>query len=298
MHKPGMPAQGEKGEGMKFGEYECLSIDLGSFYTDGGAMFGVVPKTLWEKKIPPDEMNRIPMRAVSLLIKGKGRNILVDTGYGTKLSEKSKKIYGITSCPDMEASLSKHGLTGNDITDVFITHLHFDHTGGATCIKGNQTIPSFPNAVYYIQKDQWEAAIHPNIRDKSSFIDDNYLPLEKKGLLRLTDGPEKLFPGIETIVTQGHTPGQQHLLIKGDRIKDQESLFFCADLIPTAAHIPIAWNMAYDLDPLAIMQEKTKLLKRAIKENWILFFEHDPYITAARITEKNKKITLSEKIII
>ncbi|MCD6185964.1 MAG: MBL fold metallo-hydrolase [Deltaproteobacteria bacterium] len=298
MHKSGMPAQDDKRKGMKFGEYECISIDLGNFYTDGGAMFGVVPKTLWKKKIPPDKMNRIPMRAVSLLIKGKRRNILVDTGYGSKLSEKLNKIYGITSCPDIDVSLSRHGLTINDVTDVFITHLHFDHIGGATHIKNNQPVPSFPNAVYYIQKKQWEAAIHPNIRDKSSYIDDNYLPLKKNGLLKLTDGPEKLFPGIETIVTQGHTPGQQHILIKGDPIKNEESLFFCADLIPTSAHIPIAWNMAYDLDPLTIMEEKAHFLKRAIKENWILFFEHDTYITAARITEKNKKITLSEKVTI
>ena len=281
---------------MRFGEYDCLSVDLGGFYTDGGAMFGVVPKTLWEKKIPPDKENRIPMRAVSLLIKGKGRNILVDTGYGTKLSEKLKKNYGITGFPDMDASLSKHGLTSNDITDVFITHLHFDHTGGATCTRDNKVVPSFPNAVYYIHQDQWKAALQPNLRDRSSYIDDNYLPLENKGMLQLTDGSENLFPGIEIIVTHGHTPGQQHLLIKGDPVGVQASLFFCADLMPTAAHIPIAWNMAYDLDPLAIMQEKTKLLKRAIKENWILFFEHDPYITAARITEKNKKIILSEYI--
>ena len=291
---------------MKFGKYECLPIDLGLFYTDGGAMFGVVPKILWEKKIPPDELNRIPMRATSLLIKGKGRNILVDTGCGTKLSEKIKKIYGIISCSDIDESLSKHGLTSNDITDVFITHLHFDHTGGTTHIKANQLVPSFPNAVYYIQKEQWEAAIHPNIKDKSSFINDNYLPLEQSGLLKLTNGPEKLFPGIETIVTHGHTPGQQHLLIKGDliqnqvknQIQNQESLFLCADLIPTAAHIPITWNMAYDLAPLTMMQEKAEFLKRAIKENWILFFGHDPFITAARIIEKNKKIILSESIII
>jgi len=298
MHKSGMPSQDDKGKGMKFGEYECMSIDLGNFYTDGGAMFGVVPKTLWAEKIPPDELNRIPMRVVSLLIKGKGHNILVDTGYGTKLSEKLNKIYGITSCPDIDLSLSNHGLTSKDITDVFITHLHFDHTGGSTHIKNNKPVPSFPNAVYYIQEEQWEAAIHPNIRDKSSYISDNYLPLKKNGLLKLTNGHENLFPGIETIVTQGHTPGQQHLLIKGDPIKNQESLFFCADLIPTAAHIPIAWHMAYDLNPLTIMQEKADFLKRAIRENWILFFEHDPYITAARITEKNKKIILSETITI
>lgn len=285
---------------MKFGEYECRSMNLGNFYLDGGAMFGVVPRTLWEQKIPPNGKNRIPMRAVSLLIQGKGRNILVDTGYGNKLPEKSKKIYKITTSPDIENSLSKHGLSSADITDVFITHLHFDHTGGATCIKDNQTVPSFPNAVYYIQKDQWETAIHPNIRDKSSYINDNYLPLQKKGLLKLINGPEKLFPGIETIITHGHTPGQQHLLIKGDQKikKNQESLFFCADLIPTSAHLPITWNMAYDLDPLGIMQEKIKLLSRAIKENWILFFEHDPYTTAARITEKNKKFILTEKITI
>ncbi|HBN26408.1 MAG TPA: MBL fold metallo-hydrolase [Desulfobacteraceae bacterium] len=278
---------------MRFGDYECSSILLDRFRGDGGAMFGVVPKILWSSKFPADSSNRISMTLNSLLIHGKGRNILVDTGYGNKLSEKEKKIYGIErGIIDFDKKLSKFGLTSNDITDVFITHLHSDHTGGATSLKGGKVVPTFPNAVYYIQKDQWEAAKNPNVRDKSGYCQDDFLPLETLKVLRLVNGPEKLFPGIDVFVTNGHTPGQQHLLIKGDT----ESLFFCADLFPTSAHLPVPWNMGYDLYPVTIMEEKEKFLKEAVKKNWIFFFEHDPEITGAYLKESKGKIVINTRI--
>ncbi|MBU2622365.1 MAG: MBL fold metallo-hydrolase [Proteobacteria bacterium] len=274
---------------MKFADYECSSIELGDFFLDGGAMFGVVPKKLWEKKIPADDNNLIPMKARSLLIRGDGRNILVDTGPGSKLSGKMKKIYGIDDhSTDVNASLSKHGLTCDDITDVIITHLHFDHAGGSTTIRDKKPVPAFPNAKYYIQKTQFESAINPGSGEASSFTRDDFVPLEESGVLKMLDGPCTLFSGIEVFVTDGHTKGQQHPLVKGK----EASLFFCADLIPTSAHIPVSWRMAYDNYPLTIIKEKEEYLTRALEENWILFFEHDPVIAAAsvRITETSIRL--------
>jgi len=278
---------------MKFGDYECAAIELGDFLLDGGAMFGVVPKMLWEKKITADNNNLIPMKARSLLIRGNGRNILVDAGPGNKLSPKMKKIYGIDD-RSMYAGISlvKYGLTINDITDVIITHLHFDHAGGSTAIKEKKTVPAFPDAKYYIQKSQFEAAVNPGPGEAASFTGDDFMPLKESGVLNLLDGPCELFSGIEILVTDGHTKGQQHPLVKGE----VASLFFCADLIPTSAHIPLLWRMAYDNHPLTIMNEKSEILSRALKENWILFFEHDPVTAAAYIKQDGKSIVIGERV--
>ena len=280
---------------MKFGDYECSSVELGSFAIDGGATFGVVPKVLWEKKIPADEKNLIPMKARSLLIQGKGKNILVDTGPGNKLSEKLIKIYNlIKGSTDIDVSLSKHGLDCGDITDVIITHLHFDHIGGSTFIKDGIIAPTFPNATYYLQKDQFEAALNPGVRDVSSYMEENFMPLKEAGVLRLVEGPQELFCGIEIIVTMGHTSGQQHPLIKGEK----NSLFFCADLIPTSAHLPVTWHMAYDNYPLILMEEKERLLSRALMENWVLFFQHDQNVAAATVRQKNNNVMIDHAVLI
>lgn len=278
---------------MKFGAYECTAIELGSFLLDGGAMFGVVPKILWEKKIPADDNNFIPMHARSLLIRGNGRNMLVDTGPGRKLSEKMKKQYGIDDhSTDANVSLSKHGLTCDDITDVIITHLHFDHAGGSTIFKNGNVVPAFPKAKYYIQKTQFETATNPGPGETSSFTKEDFVPLMESGVLEMFDESSLFSEDIEIIVTNGHTKGQQHPLIKGESV----SLFFCADLIPTLAHIPVSWRAAYDNYPLTIMKEKEELLSRALKENWILFFEHDPYIAAATIRHGRRNMEPDEII--
>jgi len=278
---------------MRFGDYECFSVETGKFELDGGTMFGVVPKILWERKIPADEKNLIPMTMRSLLIQGKGKNILIDTGIGDKLSEKLKKIYKVDlDSANIDISLSKFGLTCNDITDVIITHLHFDHAGGSTSIIDGKAIPTFQNAIYYIQKKQWEIANNPCVRDTASYMKENFIPLQKSKVLTLIDGPQKIFNGIDIVVTDGHTPGQQHLLIK-DKTKP---LFFCADLIPTSAHLPVPWHMAYDNFPMILLNEKQNLLSRALKENWILFFEHDPYVAAASIKQGEKNIEIDSVV--
>ncbi len=276
---------------MKFGEYECYSVEMGDFRLDGGAMFGVVPKTLWENKISADHRNRIPMKARSLLIIGNRKNILVDTGCGTKLDQKMKNIYEISDNPkNMDAPLEKFGITRRDITHVILTHLHFDHCGGATYIEEGKVVPSFPNAEYFVQKDQWETALNPSYRDRSSYIHDNFIPLSQNNVLRLISGDQSLIGGIDLLVSDGHTRGQQLVLVKGKG----NGLFFCGDLIPTAAHLPLPWHMAYDNHPIELMEEKAAILERALAENWTLFFEHDPVVCAATVKSGKKGVEIDE----
>lgn len=275
---------------MKIGKYDCFTLIMDSFLLDGGAMFGVVPKPLWEKKIPADAANRIPMQARSLVIRGNGRTILVDTGIGDKLSEKLRKIYDIhTKARTMKDRLASFGLGVEEITDVILTHLHFDHCGGSTAFIKDTAVPTFPNAVYHVQKAQWELAGNPSVRDRSSYIPENYMPLLEKDVLNIVDGPqESFFDGIDLMVTNGHTHGQQHPLVKGG----SKYLFFCGDLIPTSAHLPTAWHMGYDNEPLVIMEEKDRILARALRENWILCFEHDPVVAAASVREEKGGVVM------
>jgi len=232
------------------------------------------------------------MQARSLIIRGNDKVILVDTGIGDKLPDKFKKIYDIqTSVSSMAERLSPFGLTVDDITDVLLTHLHFDHAGGSTAIVDGQVVPTFPNAVYHVQQAQWELACNPSVRDQPSYIPDNFMPLLEQNVLNLVKGAsDNFFDGIDLIVTDGHSQGQQHLLVKGDAT----ALFFCADLIPTSAHIPTAWHMGYDNHPLTIMDEKDAILSRALEENWILCFEHDPIVAAASVREEEGRVVLGQ----
>jgi glyoxylase-like metal-dependent hydrolase (beta-lactamase superfamily II) len=270
---------------MKIGPYTISTIDAGDFRLDGGAMFGVVPKTLWNRTNPADEFNRIAMTMRSLLIESPDRKILVDTGPGEKDGESFREIYAIdTTHHNLLKSLAEHGLKPDDITDVILTHLHFDHVGGATRIEKGESVPLFEHARHYVQKRQFEHAIKQMERDKASYFPRNYVPLKSAGLLELVDGPGEIIPGIEMILVEGHTPGQQTVRI----FDGNGALWFPADLIPMSSHVPLPYIMGYDLFPVTTLEEKKRLLPQAASEQWVVIFEHDPGVPASRLTTNEK----------
>lgn len=276
---------------MKIGKYEIFSIKSGMFKLDGGAMFGVVPKVLWNKTNPADDLNRINLATRSLLLVSEKRKILVDTGIGNKFDEKFKNIYAVENLT-IDEVIKQKGINPDTITDVVITHLHFDHAGGSTKISGDEIIPTFRNAKYHIQKGHYEWALNPSEKDRASFLKDDFLPLQDFNQLVLTEGEFKLDDEIEIIVSNGHTPFQQHLKISDGK----QTLFYCGDMIPTSSHIPYPYVMSYDLYPLTTIEEKKKILPQAYEENWILFFEHDPDISAVTLRESKKGFEINQKI--
>ncbi len=278
---------------MQLGNKTIQILDAGRFRLDGGAMFGVVPRVLWEKKKQPDEQNRIAMATNLLLIQQEDRIILVDTGIGTKSNEKFKKIYAIDDTFNAVAALKKAGISPGAVTDVILTHLHFDHAGGATCFnESGDIVPTFPNARYYVQKAQYEWALNPSEKDRASFLAENYIPLQERAQLELLDGEGEILPGISVITVTGHTPGQQMVKVQAG----EQILLFAADLIPLEAHLSIPWIMAYDLFPMETLKEKKHILHQAVAENWLLIFEHDPDIQAGFVVQTEKGFALKEKI--
>jgi glyoxylase-like metal-dependent hydrolase (beta-lactamase superfamily II) len=270
---------------MKIGNYQLYSIETGRFSLDGGAMFGIIPKPLWAKTNPPDERNRIELAARALLIVGNGRTILVDNGNGSKFTDKQIDIYRLdTSKHDLRRSLQRQGLTAGDITDVLLTHLHFDHAGGSTYREEGKLKLTFPNAKHYVQKAHWQQAMNPTEKDRGSFMPDDFMPLEEHGVLEFVDGEEEIFPGISVLVMNGHTAAQQL-----PKVSDgTTTLLFCCDLFPTTAHVPLPYIMAYDLRPLTTLDEKKRVLHHATEEDWTLFFEHDPTTAAGKVKRTDK----------
>ena len=269
---------------MKIGKYTLHIINSGYFGLDGGAMFGIIPKPLWQKTNPPDEANRIKLATRNLLLTDGKRKILIDTGNGNKWDEKSKNIYGFDFTNSLEGSLNNLNLAPSDITDVILTHLHFDHTGGSTKIENDKLIPAFPNAKYYVQKENYEWAMNPSERDKGSYLKDSFEPLMKEGVLNFIEDQEKFDDEIEFVIINGHTFAQQLIKISDS----SNTILYCADLFPTTSHIPLPYVMGYDLQPLVTVEEKKKVLAKAIEESWKIFFEHDPE-TALASVEKNEK---------
>ena len=279
---------------MQIGNYEVKLVDAGRLRLDGGAMFGVVPKVLWERKSPADEKNRIRMATNLLLLEGDGKRILIDTGIGYKSDEKFAGIFAIDySKFDLNSSLKNLGVQHDEITDVILTHLHFDHTGGATQIDDNgQVVPTFPKAKYYVQKSQLEWAKNPLEKDRASFLKENFQPLEEAGQLIVLEGTQELFPGIELILVDGHTRAQQLVLIRGEK----RSLLFAGDLVPTSHHLPVPWVMGYDNEPIKTIQEKKEILERAEQQNWLLFFEHDPDTRCVSVKKGEKGYEIDEMV--
>jgi glyoxylase-like metal-dependent hydrolase (beta-lactamase superfamily II) len=278
---------------MKIGKYSLFSIESGSFALDGGAMFGVVPKTLWSKHHTSDNLNRIKVVTRNLLLVSDTKKILIDTGNGTNWSPKYKEIYDIDqSVYSIEKSLKSLDILPDDITDVWLTHLHFDHTGGSTKYEGNKLVPAFPNANFFVQEDNLRWAREQSIKDKASYLPENYEPLYSAGVLKQNLAEDRFWDDeIEIIRLNGHTYGQQTFKIADS----QNTILFGADIFPTTSHIPLPYIMAYDLQPLITLEEKKALLKIICEENWKIFFEHDPDCLMATIQETEKGFAVSEK---
>lgn len=258
----------------QIGPYTLYSIETGRFGLDGGAMFGIVPKPLWESRIAPDEKNRIRLHMRCLLLEGRERLILIDTGIGDLFSgTKYEDIYAVDHAyATLEGGLAEHGFSVEEVTDVILTHLHFDHCGGATRQTDDGRAVRFPNATYHVQREHWEWAQDPNPKERGSFLERALAPLDASGQLDLVDGEKTIFPGIDVECVHGHTQAQQIVKIEDD----DSTLVYVADLLPTIHHLAPTWTMAYDVRPLRTIDEKDVFLRTAVNEEWNLFFEHDP----------------------
>lgn len=281
---------------MKIGKFQLKAIETVDFALDGGAMFGVIPKPLWSKTYDPgDELNRIPLVARLLLMESENRKILIDTGLGNKYSEKFGKIYGFDiNKSSVVYALEQHGVSAGEITDVILTHLHFDHVGGATISVNGKIEPTFPNAKYYVQKEHFEWANKPTYKDRASFLVDDYMPLYENGLLELIDGDGKFDDNIELILHHGHTKSMQLVKV----FDDDNSLIYGADFLPTSAHILAPYFMGYDNFPLTVLEEKIKYLPQIFEEKTKIFFEHDVHTQMATIKPHKTGFILDERITI
>ena len=265
------------------------SIETGNFKLDGGAMFGVVPKVIWEKTNPADDLNMIDMAARSLLIETRDRLILIDAGLGDKQDEKFFSRYYRWGGHSIENSIIKAGFNSSDITDVFFTHLHFDHCGGAIIKKGGRFVPRFKNAAFWINKDHWKWANSPNPREKASFLPDNILPIKESGKLNLIDSNSSPLD-FDIITVSGHT---EKMMLPFLSFK-KKKIVFVSDLIPTAGHINIPYIMGYDTRPLLTLKEKKSFLEEAAKNKYLLFLQHDPKNQIICVKKENNKFKLNK----
>jgi glyoxylase-like metal-dependent hydrolase (beta-lactamase superfamily II) len=265
---------------VKLGAFEIYPVTDGRFRLDGGAMFGVVPKALWQKCCPADELNRIPLSLTCLLIRAHGKNILVDTGLGDKEDAKFQSMFAVERTPTLQECLAHRGLSRDDIHIVINTHLHFDHAGGNTVTNGDGAVmPAFPKATYCVQQGEYDDAVHANERTRASYRRDNFTPVMQLNQWELLHGDTELLPGITTVVTAGHTRFHQSVKVESEG----RVAFFLGDLIPTVSHLPLPYIMGYDLDPIQTLDSKRWVLDQAFEENWLLLFEHDPLIQAGHV---------------
>jgi glyoxylase-like metal-dependent hydrolase (beta-lactamase superfamily II) len=271
------------------------SINTGNFKLDGGAMFGVVPKTLWQKTNPADENNMCSWAMRSLLIEMGDRLILIDTGIGDKQSEKFFSHYYLHGNESLLSGLKKFGFSPDDITDVFLTHLHFDHCGGAVQWNKDRTgfEPTFKNAIYWSNEEHWLWATEPNPREKASFLKENILPIQESGQLqfinRVSDYTQNVFPNFDVLFVDGHT---ESMMIPHIKYKN-ETIVFMADLLPSTGHIPLPYVMGYDTRPLLTLSEKERFLNDAAEKNYILFLEHDYYNECCTLHQTDKGVRLA-----
>ena len=270
---------------MRIGPYTLHTIECGRFRLDGGAMFGIVPRVLWERRMSPDSRNRITMHMRALLIEASSRVVLIDNGAGDKYDDRFRDIFALEGCR-LNESLAQAGFQASDVTDVILTHLHFDHAGGSTQWQHGRLVPRFPNARYYIQRAQLQSARQPNERESASFLPQNFEPLAATGQLCELEGHQEVLPGIEVFTLNGHTDAQQLVKISGP----EGTLIYVADLLPTVHHLRGPWVMAYDIRPLQTLEEKRTFLETALAKDWQLFFEHDPSVTVASLQQGRRGI--------
>ncbi|MBA3666012.1 MAG: MBL fold metallo-hydrolase [Bacteroidetes bacterium] len=270
------------------------SVNAGHFKLDGGAMFGVVPKSIWNKVNPADDNNMCSWALRCLLIEDGNRLILIDNGMGDKQDSKFFGYYYLHGDDSLQKSLNNLGFSYDDITDVILTHLHFDHCGGSIKYNSDRTKlePAFKNATYYSNKKHWEWAIHPNMREKASFLKENILPIQESGQLKFIDKDSTLFPNISFKEVFGHTEAMMLPIIK----YNNTTVAYMADLVPSAGHLPLPYIMGYDMRPLETLKEKEIILNEAADNNWVLFFEHDPVIECVTLEKTEKGVRKKEII--
>lgn len=268
---------------MILGELELISLTDGTFRLDGGAMFGVVPKPLWERRMPADARNRIFLGMRPLLVRG-DRTMLIDAGIGGKMDAKSVEIYDIDRSHNLIDSLAAVGVSPRDIDIVLATHLHFDHAGGFTTRdESGRLVPTFPRARYVVRTGEWDDAAHPHERNRASYIEENFKPLADFGVLDLVAGNDTIMPGVRVVRTGGHTMHHQIVVIESAG----ETAIFAADLMPTTAHVDAPWIMGYDLYPMDTLRFKRTFIREAVSHEYLIFFEHDPKIAAGFIRESD-----------
>jgi glyoxylase-like metal-dependent hydrolase (beta-lactamase superfamily II) len=288
---------------LNVGSLRCHLLEGGSQWLDGGAMFGVVPKPLWSKRVQPDERNRIPLGMRCLLIEHPDGLVLIDTALGDKEEQKFLDIYGVENQGDpgptrLEDAIRAAGHAPGDVKVVINTHLHFDHAGGNTLRDpGAPAVRlAFPNATYMVQKNELEFARHTNERTRASYLPPNYEPVATAGKWRLIEGDGEILPGISARLTPGHVPWHQSIVLTSGG----ETAVFLGDVIPTSAHLPLAYIMGYDLEPLRTLESKRALLHEAVKGGWTFIFEHDPAVATGRVIEdtRGKGVMLTEELLV
>jgi glyoxylase-like metal-dependent hydrolase (beta-lactamase superfamily II) len=267
---------------VKLGDLEFHVLNAGRVLLDGGAMFGVIPRPLWERKMAPDARNRVTLAMNCFLIRSGGKLILIETGAGDKMNAKLRDIYGLEDS-HLAKELNRFDVKPEDIDIVVLTHLHFDHCGGGTIAERDRVVPAFPNALYITQRGEFEHAMHPTERDRASYLPENFAPLEAAGVLSLLDGDATIAPGVECIVVPGHTANMQCVKLTGGG----KTAFLFADLVPTTAHLPLPWIMAFDLFPLTTLENRKRWVPEAIRQGWIALFAHDPGSPAAYLRERS-----------